>query len=452
MAINSIVGAGILTTAGLQHLADAIANNTTIQPTKFRVSDEDIELSPNLTAGDVNWWRVQDIDVSHKIDEDNAEFVCIIAPENMTNWAKLYGLFLDDGTLFMVVKPPYPLPPSIKMTERIRLQYANSGDALVYVSGYDAEWGSFKSFEDISGSANSIVLDGTVGIESLLDGMAFVFSPKYISTGATTLKTQSLDAKPLFHKGAELEAGYLDPLSKYIAIYDLSNDRFDCDLLTSSKTITYSDVNPTPKTNPSTKEVLWVNTTSGEVFTCTDNTTDLNYWVGQLGTLIIPDLRVTIPVTTVAEWKDFFNLENPKAITYTAGLGFDNFQSADTWKSDKVKFLEEFSCNITTTVDDAGMDALSLYVFYKDGSYLQLVIAYDAWDGGNTDRRLMINGVTIYTSAVAEDHRAINFVIDNANATKEIDYIEYDGSQNGANSQNVHNYIDDIQFIKATLW
>ena len=46
----------------------------------------------------------------------------------------------------------------------------------------------------------------------------------------------------------------------------------------------FSDVNPTATENPDSKNVLFVNTTSGEVFVYTDNTTDSNIWKGQLGT------------------------------------------------------------------------------------------------------------------------------------------------------------------------
>ena len=47
--------------------------------------------------------------------------------------------------------------------------------------------------------------------------------------------------------------------------------------------ITYSTIDPTISTNPPSKDVLWVNTTSGEQFSCTDNTAGANVWVGSAG-------------------------------------------------------------------------------------------------------------------------------------------------------------------------
>lgn len=50
--------------------------------------------------------------------------------------------------------------------------------------------------------------------------------------------------------------------------------------------ITYAATNPTITTNPESLEVVWVNTVSGEQFSCTDNTVDDNTWIGQLGSVV----------------------------------------------------------------------------------------------------------------------------------------------------------------------
>ena len=44
-----------------------------------------------------------------------------------------------------------------------------------------------------------------------------------------------------------------------------------------------SPTNPTITTNPVRIPFSWANTVTGEVFICTDNTTDFNVWVGSLG-------------------------------------------------------------------------------------------------------------------------------------------------------------------------
>jgi hypothetical protein len=55
---------------------------------------------------------------------------------------------------------------------------------------------------------------------------------------------------------------------------------------------------PTSSTNPGTKEVLWVNTTTGNMFTCIDSTVDANVWkkIGSSVSVKITEGVVTLPV------------------------------------------------------------------------------------------------------------------------------------------------------------
>jgi hypothetical protein len=60
----------------------------------------------------------------------------------------------------------------------------------------------------------------------------------------------------------------------------------------------YSVEDPTSSTNPGTKEVLWVNTTTGNMFTCIDSTVDANVWkkIGSSVSVKITEGVVTLPV------------------------------------------------------------------------------------------------------------------------------------------------------------
>ena len=51
-------------------------------------------------------------------------------------------------------------------------------------------------------------------------------------------------------------------------------------------TIIYKSFNPRPDTNFVSKEVLWVNYSTGEIFNCKDNTTNKNIWIGQRGNIV----------------------------------------------------------------------------------------------------------------------------------------------------------------------
>lgn len=85
------------------------------------------------------------------------------------------------------------------------------------------------------GTVNAIELERgatTSTIETLFDGMVVMFTPTNANTGASTLKIKTLTAKALKYNGADLESGFLSTTSKYIAIYDLANDRFNIETLT----------------------------------------------------------------------------------------------------------------------------------------------------------------------------------------------------------------------------
>jgi len=64
--------------------------------------------------------------------------------------------------------------------------------------------------------------------------------------------------------------------------------------LTANPSLTVSDKNPTITSNPTSKEKprYWVNTSTGEYFVQTDDTKDLNKWIGQLGTVIEPTFTI----------------------------------------------------------------------------------------------------------------------------------------------------------------
>ena len=47
---------------------------------------------------------------------------------------------------------------------------------------------------------------------------------------------------------------------------------------------------PTIDVNPNMVGVSWLNITSGELFICTDVSTDSNIWKGQLGSVVTPAL------------------------------------------------------------------------------------------------------------------------------------------------------------------
>ena len=137
----SAVGAVIVTADGINALVEADSTGRSIKPKYFRFSVQDLVLGPELSAGDIHGWLTRDISVYRQIDGNTVEFVCDVPPTEATDYARIVGLYLDDGTLFAVAKPPYPFPPALRQTLKIQVQYRQVGELMDfhYLSHYETE-------------------------------------------------------------------------------------------------------------------------------------------------------------------------------------------------------------------------------------------------------------------------------------------------------------------------
>lgn len=123
------VGTSILTDAGLQALINAHAQGTKVKPKYYKVTDQNISLSPSLT--DIpNAWRTADIDGYVQVDENTVEFLIVIPTEAASKYGRTFGLFLEDGTLLLVAKPPYPFPPGLRQTFKVQLYFEKADEVL----------------------------------------------------------------------------------------------------------------------------------------------------------------------------------------------------------------------------------------------------------------------------------------------------------------------------------
>ena len=124
------VGQSIITADGINALVNAAASGTSVKPKYFVFSHQDLVLDPNLSAGDIHGWRTQDITLYQVLDGGTVEFVCDVPPTEATNYTRVCGLYLEDGTLFMVAKPPFPFPPQLRQTFKIQMVYENATELL----------------------------------------------------------------------------------------------------------------------------------------------------------------------------------------------------------------------------------------------------------------------------------------------------------------------------------
>ncbi len=134
------VGQAILTVRGALALADATRTGRSVKPRYYKVSKNDTNLDPTLT--DLSGvWRQADISGYFPISDNTVEFVIDIAPEQAIDYGKTFGLFLDDGTLFMIAKPPYPFPPALRQTLKVQLVYQNVNNIVnfQYIPFYETQ-------------------------------------------------------------------------------------------------------------------------------------------------------------------------------------------------------------------------------------------------------------------------------------------------------------------------
>ncbi len=134
------VGQSILTVKGSYALADASSTGKSIKPKFYKVSNQDIPLDPTLTDL-TGVWKTADISGYFPINDNTVEFLVDIPPEEATSYGKTFGLYLEDGTLFMIAKPPYPFPPALRQTFKIQLVYEQANNLIdfQYLPFYETE-------------------------------------------------------------------------------------------------------------------------------------------------------------------------------------------------------------------------------------------------------------------------------------------------------------------------
>ena len=133
------VGQSIITANGIKALMDASVVGKVVKPKYFKFSDTDYTLDP--TIEDISGWIQKDISLYNKVDKNTIEFVCDVTPEEAAKYTKTAGLYLDDGTLFMLAKPPFAFPPMLRQTFKIQLVYQNAENLIdfAYLPFYETE-------------------------------------------------------------------------------------------------------------------------------------------------------------------------------------------------------------------------------------------------------------------------------------------------------------------------
>ena len=128
--MSTPIGQSLITAEGINALTQAQLVGGQIRPKFFRFSDTDMTLDPTLSAEDISAWYTHDISLYRRIDNNTVEFVCDVSPEEATHYTRTAGLYLEDGTLYAVAKPPFPFPPMLRQTFKVQITYSNAGTLM----------------------------------------------------------------------------------------------------------------------------------------------------------------------------------------------------------------------------------------------------------------------------------------------------------------------------------
>jgi len=119
------IGKAILTESGIKAYQDAAFNGKIVTPRYFKFSEEDIDLDNAFKLMDINGWIKQDINAYIPIDISAVEYLCQVEPDKAVKYCKICGIYLENGTLIALAKPPYPFPPSIAQRFKVQVKYGN---------------------------------------------------------------------------------------------------------------------------------------------------------------------------------------------------------------------------------------------------------------------------------------------------------------------------------------
>jgi len=116
-------GKTVITLNGIKALTLATTLGKQVKPVYFKVSDQDIgDIYPGIDISDLpSVWYQNKISGVIPVNDHTVEFILDVPPDKATKYGKTFGLYLEDGTLFAVAKPPYPFPPL--MRQRFKVQF-----------------------------------------------------------------------------------------------------------------------------------------------------------------------------------------------------------------------------------------------------------------------------------------------------------------------------------------
>jgi len=122
------VGSAVVTAAGIRKIQEAQSTGRSIKPDRFGFSSDNLTVDPMLES--ISTWKRDTIDAYLPISDDTIEFSCVVEPDEAAAYTRLVGLYLDDGTLFAVAKPPFAMPPGLRQVVKVQIRYSAISEVM----------------------------------------------------------------------------------------------------------------------------------------------------------------------------------------------------------------------------------------------------------------------------------------------------------------------------------
>ncbi len=158
------LGRAVVTDEGKSLLAEALAGGEAVIPKFYRFSQEHYEADSSMVSSDISlFWKEKDVDLYQMVDANTIELVLITEATDADFFVYTIGIYLEDGTLFAVANPTYPIASAQRQVAKIQLSYADIGEALnfLYLPHQETE-------QDIS-LLNTIAVHGNQITKNTLD-------------------------------------------------------------------------------------------------------------------------------------------------------------------------------------------------------------------------------------------------------------------------------------------
>jgi len=161
------VGEIMLTNDGINAILRAKASKTTIKVTHYKQIETEVAFDPRLKAKDINGWREHTLDRPSIVNNDVVAYVIDCPIDEATHFTRTIALFMENGLLYALSKPPFPIPPSVRQRFSVKVGFSNIAKIMSfnYVNSEEED----RAFRELSHTAlmGSLILKNAREITTL---------------------------------------------------------------------------------------------------------------------------------------------------------------------------------------------------------------------------------------------------------------------------------------------